>query len=68
MYDPQVELFVKSYSSREVAVTGEVHSPGMYIVNGPTETVHDLIIRAGGTTDNAAPKVMLTPSKVGGTT
>ena len=68
MYDPQVELFVKSYNSREVAVTGEVHSPGMYIVNGPTETIHDLIIRAGGTTDNAAPKIMLTPSRVGGTT
>ena len=68
MYDPQVELFVKSYSSREVAVSGEVHSPGMYIVNGPTETIHDLIVRAGGTTDNAAPKIMLTPSKVGGTT
>jgi polysaccharide export outer membrane protein len=68
MYDPQVELFIKSFNSREVAVTGEVHSPGMYIVNGPTETINDLIIRAGGTTDNAAPKVMLTPSKVGGTT
>jgi polysaccharide export outer membrane protein len=68
MYDPQVELFIKSFNSREVAVTGEVHSPGMYIVNGPTETIHDLIIRAGGTTDNAAPKVLLTPSRVGGTT
>jgi polysaccharide export outer membrane protein len=68
MYDPQVELFVKSYSSRQVAVTGEVHSPGMYIVNGPTETIHDLIIRAGGTTDNAAPKIMLTPAKAAGNT
>ncbi|MGA8568402.1 MAG: polysaccharide biosynthesis/export family protein [Candidatus Binataceae bacterium] len=68
MYDPQVELFVKSYMSREVAVTGEVHSPGMYIVNGPTETIHDLVIRAGGTTDNAAPKIMLTPANTAGKT
>jgi polysaccharide biosynthesis/export protein len=68
MYDPQVELFVKSYSSREVAISGEVHSPGMYIVNGPTETIHDLIIRAGGTTDTAAPKIMLTPANTAGKT
>ena len=68
MYDPQVELFVKSYSSREVAISGEVHSPGMYIVNGPTETIHDLIIRAGGTTDAAAPKIMLTPASTAGKT
>jgi polysaccharide export outer membrane protein len=68
MYDPQVELFVKSYNSRDVAVTGEVHAPGMYIVNGPTETIHDLIIRAGGTTDNAAPKIMLTPANTAGKT
>jgi polysaccharide export outer membrane protein len=63
MYSPEVELFVKSYSSREVAVSGEVHQPGMYTVNGPTETVHDLIIQAGGTTDNAASRIVLTPAK-----
>jgi protein involved in polysaccharide export with SLBB domain len=63
IYDPQVQLFVKSYSSREVAVSGEVHSPGMYIVNGPRETMRNLIIRAGGTTDNAAHKIILTPAR-----
>jgi len=63
MYNPEVELFVKSYSSREVAVSGEVHQPGMYTVNGPTETIHDLIIQAGGTTDNAASRIVLTPAK-----
>jgi polysaccharide biosynthesis/export protein len=63
MYDPEVRIFVKSYSSREVAVSGEVHSPGMYTVHGPTETIHDLIIRAGGITTNAAQKIVLTPGK-----
>jgi protein involved in polysaccharide export with SLBB domain len=63
MYDPEVRIFVQSYNSREVAVSGEVHSPGMYTVNGPAETIRDLIIRAGGATANAAPKVILTPAK-----
>ena len=66
MYNPEVQTFVKSYSSREVAVSGEVHSPGMYTVNGPSETIHDLIIRAGGTTDSAAPRLILTPARAGG--
>ena len=66
MYDPEVKIFVQSYNSRKVAVSGEVRSPGMYIVNGPEETIHDLIIRAGGSTGNAASKVILTPAKDNG--
>ena len=62
MYDPQVELFVKSYNSREVAVSGEVHAPGMYTINAPRETIRDLIVRAGGTTDSAASRIILTPA------
>ena len=62
MYDPQVELFVKSYNSREVAVSGEVHAPGLYTIAGPNETIRDLIVRAGGTTDGAASRIILTPA------
>ena len=62
MYDPQVELFVKSYNSREVAVSGEVHAPGLYTISGPNETLRDLIMRAGGTTDDAAARIILTPA------
>jgi len=61
MYDPQVEVFVRSYNSRQVAISGEVHSPGMYTINRPNETIRDLIMRAGGTTDNAAQRIILTP-------
>lgn len=60
MYDPQVELFVKSYNSREVAVSVEVHAPGLYTITGPNETIRDLIVRAGGTTDGAASRIILT--------
>jgi polysaccharide biosynthesis/export protein len=62
MYNPQVELFVRSYNSRQVAVSGEVHSPGMFTLNGPNETIRDLIVRAGGTTDTAGTRVILTPA------
>ncbi len=62
MYDPQVELFVKSYNSREVAVSGEVHAPGLYTISAPNETIRDLIVRAGGTTDGAASRIILTPA------
>ncbi len=61
MYDPQVEVFVRSYNSRQVAISGEVHSPGMYTISRPNETIRDLIMRAGGTTDNAAQRIILTP-------
>jgi protein involved in polysaccharide export with SLBB domain len=54
MYQPQVEVLVRTYNSRQVAISGEVHSPGMYTINKPNETIRNLIMRAGGTTDNAA--------------
>jgi polysaccharide biosynthesis/export protein len=61
MYQPQVEVLVRSYNSHQVAISGEVHSPGMYTINKPNETIRDLIMRAGGTTDNAAQTIILTP-------
>jgi polysaccharide biosynthesis/export protein len=66
MYEPEVEVFVKSYINRQAAVSGEVHSPGMYTVSGPAETIHDLVIRAGGMTSDAAQKIVLTPAKTDG--
>jgi polysaccharide biosynthesis/export protein len=61
MYRPQVEVLVRSYNSHQVAISGEVHAPGMYTINKPNETLRDLIMRAGGTTDNAAQRIILTP-------
>ena len=64
-YHPEVNLLVKTYSSRVVGVTGAVHAPGLYVLNGPGDTVRDLIARAGGLTDNAAREVLLSPARPG---
>jgi polysaccharide biosynthesis/export protein len=61
MYRPQVEVLVRSYNSHQVAISGEVHAPGMYAINKPDETIRNLIMRAGGTTDNASQMIILTP-------
>ena len=36
--------------------------PDMYTISGPNETIRDLIVRAGGTTDSAAARIILTPA------
>lgn len=60
LYHPQTDLFIKEYSSRWVAVTGAVGRPGMYVLNGPGDTIRELIERAGGMSPKAAPRVLLT--------
>jgi polysaccharide export outer membrane protein len=62
LYHPQAEIFVKSYNNREVSVTGEVRSPAAYTLNGPEDTVRELIQRAGGITQQASPEIVLTPA------
>ena len=60
LYHPQAQIFVKSYNNRQVAVTGEVKSPADYTLNGPGDTVRELIQRAGGMTLQASPEIVLT--------
>jgi protein involved in polysaccharide export with SLBB domain len=62
VYHPEISLSVKTYSSRVVGVMGAVRTPGLYVLNGPDDTVHDLIERAGGISDNAAHEVLLSPA------
>ncbi len=64
MYNPEVDLAVQSYVSRQVSVSGEVRAPGMYTINRPNETIRDMIIKAGGTNDNAGSRLVLTPAPV----
>lgn len=64
-YHPEINLLVKSYSSRVVGVMGSVHAPGLYVLNGPSDTVRDLIERAGGLTDSGAREVLLSPARPG---
>ena len=61
LYHPQAAIFVKSYNNRQVSVTGEVRTPADYTLNGPDDTVRELIQRAGGMTQQASPEIVLTP-------
>jgi polysaccharide export outer membrane protein len=63
VHDPQLDLFVQHYESREVAVLGMVQKPGLYTLNKSTSTVLDAIGRAGGMTTDAASRVILVHSE-----
>lgn len=63
MKDPQVNVFVREYRSRQVAVTGAVQKPGLYNLTNGSNTVLDLIGLAGGMTPEAAPRVLLFPAE-----
>lgn len=47
LVDPQVAVTVTRYRSRMVTVTGEVHKPGQYALEGESSLI-DVIARAGG--------------------
>ncbi|HEY6420958.1 MAG TPA: polysaccharide biosynthesis/export family protein [Candidatus Binataceae bacterium] len=69
MYSPQVDVFVKEYHSRQVAVVGAVKAPGLVqLAGGSQETVLDMLTRAGGTDANAADEIVLLPGVPGATT
>jgi protein involved in polysaccharide export with SLBB domain len=63
MYKPEVDVFVKEYRSRQVAVIGMVNNPGLVTLTGPNETVLDMMTRAGGLTATAADEVILMPAE-----
>lgn len=65
MNDPQVNVFVREYRSRQVAVTGAVQKPGLYDLTNGKNTILDLIGLAGGMNQDAAPRVLLFPSESG---
>lgn len=65
MYDPQVNLFVREYRSRQVAVIGAVNKPGLYNLAGEADTILDMISQAGGMTDTAASRILFIPAEPG---
>jgi len=66
MYDPQVDVFVKEYHSRQVAVVGAVRNPGLVVLTGSGETILDVITQAGGMTPEAADEIVILPEVKGG--
>src|ERR1700680_2991811 len=56
--DPQVSVYVKEYTSSGISVAGEVAKPGFYSAVGP-HRLFDVLQAAGGPTDKAANKVII---------
>jgi polysaccharide export outer membrane protein len=56
--DPQVSVYVKEYTSSGISVAGEVTKPGFYSAVGP-HRLFDVLQAAGGPTDRAATKVVI---------
>jgi polysaccharide export outer membrane protein len=65
MYNPQVNLFVTEYRSRQVAVIGQVGKPGLYSLASDSDTLLDVLSQAGGVTVEAAPRVLFIPAEPG---
>ncbi len=63
MFDPQVNLFVREYRSRQVAVLGAVQRPGLYSLRSGADTLLDMISQAGGMTLEAAPRINFIPAE-----
>ena len=56
--DPQVSVYAKEYTSSGISVAGEVARPGFYSALGP-HRLFDVLQAAGGPTDRAANKVVI---------
>jgi polysaccharide export outer membrane protein len=57
--DPQVSVYAKEYTNSGISVAGEVAKPGFYSAVGPHRLL-DVLQAAGGPTDRAADKVVIT--------
>jgi polysaccharide export outer membrane protein len=62
MHSPQINLLVREYRSRQVAVVGAVEKPGLYNLASTTDTILDVLSLAGGMKADAAPRINLIPA------
>ncbi len=54
--NPQVVLNVKEFASKKIAVSGGVKTPDSYAMEGGRSRLSDVLLRAGGLVDPAAPR------------
>jgi polysaccharide export outer membrane protein len=66
MYSPQVDVFIKEYRSRQVAVVGAVRTPGLITLTNSDISILDAITQAGGLTAEAADEIVILPEVKGG--
>jgi polysaccharide biosynthesis/export protein len=66
MHRPQLNLYVREYRSRQVAVIGAVTKPGLYSPSSEKDTILDMVTMAGGMTPEAAARVLLIPAERAG--
>lgn len=64
--DPQIDVFVKEYTSRQVAVIGMVNKPGLYSLTSRSQTILDMIGQAGGMNATASPQIIFIAAPPGG--
>ncbi|HWH76134.1 MAG TPA: polysaccharide biosynthesis/export family protein, partial [Candidatus Binatus sp.] len=63
MRNPQINLFVKEFRSRQVAVIGAVQKPGLYNLASYSDTLLNMISQAGGMKPEAAERIMFVPAE-----
>ena len=63
MYNPQVNVFVREYRSRQAAVIGAVQKPGLYSLASGADTILDVLALAGGLSANAAQRILFIPAE-----
>lgn len=56
--NPQVSVFIQEFRSRKVTVVGQVTTPGLYELTGPTSLL-ELISKAGGMKEDAGDKIIV---------
>jgi polysaccharide export outer membrane protein len=61
--NPQVTLLAKETLSRQVAVVGAVHKPGLYNLAGSSDTILGMISQAGGMRTDAAERILFIPAE-----
>lgn len=67
LQDPQVTVFMESFTTQRVTVEGEVNKPGVYPIEG-SASLMQAIAMGGGVTDLADPKKIVLFRRVGNQT